>query len=210
MCFLCLCVIAHLAGCNTLGGVSMALRVGGVLQVLVDNVCGFAGRRGVDKVTQGANLTKSPQPLSHPQYPSTSIQYPAGLAFPDQCVLAWRARPLLPVPSWGFLHAGRWAESKRQVRDTVISAQVNLIPWVDFFFFEKLTSGFQFFCVCFSWCLIWQLIVRYILVDLDIKIKVVNLFKLLNTTSEVCHNCTDIKILDVILHWLTLIWQQRS
>lgn len=97
------------------------------------NVCMFTGRRGVDKVTQGANLTKCPQPPSIPRYPSTCIHYSAGFAFPGQCMLVVRARPLLPVPSWGFLHAGRRAKSKRRVRDTLILAQVDLIPQVVFF-----------------------------------------------------------------------------
>lgn len=90
------------------GGVSRVLRVGGA----ANNVCRFSGWRGVDKVTQGANLTKCPQPPSLPWYPSTSIHDPAGFAFPGRRVLAVRARPLLPVPSWGFLHAGRRAKSE--------------------------------------------------------------------------------------------------
>lgn len=139
------------------GGVRRAQRVGGVLQVPAQTTCeGFAGRRGVDKVSQGANLTKKPPNLTAaPGIPALLARCPAGLAsLPDSCVFAARARPLLPVPSWGFVHAGRWAESKRRVRDTVIAARVNLIPWVDccccFFFFEKLTSGRVTNAVCFS------------------------------------------------------------
>lgn len=134
--------VAHLAVCCRLGGVSRVLRVGGVLQVLENNVCRFTRRRGVDKVTQGANLTKSPQPSSRPSVSQHFYSIPSRPCFPRPMCVTWGARPLLPVPSRGFVHAGRWAESTRRVRDTAISAQVNLIPWVEFL--EKLTSGCVF------------------------------------------------------------------
>lgn len=133
------------------------LRVGGVLQVLLDNVrwaCGCGGVMGGEVLTRWHRVPiwpKAPNLSAAPGFPAPLFTTQQALLSPDRWVLARRARPLLPVPSWGFLHAGRRAKSKRRVHNTVISAQVNLIPWVDFFFCggEKLLSAI---CVTSSYC----------------------------------------------------------
>lgn len=112
-----------------------------------------AGSQGGEVLTRWHRVPiwpKAPQPPSRPRYPSTSIHYPAGFAFPGQCVSS-KGTALVTGAQLGV--SACWEASKEQKASSwhgdLSSSEFNSLSAI--FFLgggEKLTSGCVLNCVC--------------------------------------------------------------